>query len=95
MKLRFLPRGDAMPLVPYAPMRVGQSARRIGRKFNPKTRQFDLPGRPYECEAGSKEAARCVKLFRRDGDLLPADKATADYLGVEFEKSTSNEKGRK
>lgn len=97
MKLRFLPRGDAMPLVPFAPMAVGQPAKRIGRKFNPKTGNHDLPGEPFECEPGSPAALRCIKFFRR-GDVVPADAATAKFLGVEFEKPAEPEKpasGRK
>lgn len=82
MKLRFLPRGDAMPFEPYAPMATGQPARRIGRKFNPETKAYDL-SKPYECEDGTREAARCRKFLIR-GDVVPADKATADALGVPF-----------
>jgi len=84
MKLSFLPLGDAMPLEPYAPMAVGQPARRIGRKFNPETGAHDLPGAPYVCESGSKEAARCLKLMSRDKSIRPADEATAKALGVAF-----------
>jgi hypothetical protein len=92
MKLRFLPRGDAMPLEPYAPMRVGQPARRIGRKFNPETGEHDLPGKPFECEEGTPEARRCVKLFRRDNDIRPADEQTARFLGVEWPKAKKGDK---
>lgn len=91
MKLRFLPRGDAMPLVPFAPMAVGQPAKRIGRKFNPKTGQHDLPGDPFECEAGTPAAQRCAKMLRR-GDLVAADSETAKFLGVEAPKKPSGKK---
>ncbi len=92
MKLSFLPRGDAMPLEPHAPMRVGQPARRIGRKFNPETGEHDLPGNPFVCEEGTKEARRCVKLFHRDHDIRPADEQTARVLGVEWPKAKKVDK---
>ncbi len=94
MKLRFMPRGDAMPLVPFAPMAVGQPAKRIGRKFNPKTGTHDLPGEPFECEPGSREAARCIKFFRR-GEVEPADADTAKFLGVEMPASAEKKAARK
>lgn len=97
MKLRFLPRGDASPLVPFAPMAVGQPAKRIGRKFNPETGNHDLPGDPFECEPGSQAAARCLKFLRR-GDVVPADAETAKFLGIAFDKPAETEKpsrGRK
>lgn len=82
MKLKFLPAGDAHPLEPYAPMAVGQPARRLGRKFDPKTQTYPVH-KPYECDSDSKAGRRCVKFFRR-GDVVPADKVTADFLGVQF-----------
>ena len=56
MKLQFLPRGDAMPLEPFAPMRVGQPARRIGRKFNPVTKEHDLEEARKEARAEVTES---------------------------------------
>lgn len=81
MKLKFLPAGDAMPLVPYVPLAVGQPARYIGRKHDPSTGNYPLTGKPFECDSETKEARRCVKFVRR-GDCVPADKQTAEFCGV-------------
>ena len=85
MKLRFLPRGDAMQTVPGAVQVPGQAKRYIGRKFSPKSGEYELTDQPYECEAGSPEATRCIKLMNRDGTLKPADAETAKAIGVAFE----------
>ena len=76
MKAQFLPVGDAMPLEPYAPMAVGQPARRIGHKFNYETGEFDKSDKPYSCDVGSKEHRRCMKMVRR-GDLRIVEKKGA------------------
>lgn len=83
MKLRFHPRGDAQPLEPFAPMAVGQAARRIGRRLDSATGAYVAVASPYECEEGSREAARAGK-FLRSGDVWPADEATAQACGVPF-----------
>ncbi len=83
MKLRFHPRGEAMPFEPFAPMAAGQAARYVGRKLNPETGKYEAVSQPYECEAGSREAARMVKHLRA-GDVFPADPETASHFGVQF-----------
>jgi hypothetical protein len=82
MKLRFIPNGDAMPLQPGVLLFQGQPKRYIGRTFDPATKTHPL-GDPYECDSDSPEAYRC-KVFLRRGEVLPADKATADACGVSF-----------
>ena len=99
MKLRFKPRGDAMPMVPLAAHAVGQPKRYIGRKLNPDSGEYELTGKSYECDEDSPEARRIIKLMRRDGDILPADAATAKACGVEFDEpapvAESSKKGGK
>lgn len=83
MKLKFLPAGDAHPLEPHAPLAVGQPARRIGRKFDWESKTYPLSGSPYQCEDGTREAARCRKMLRV-GDIVAADEQTAKACGVKF-----------
>lgn len=79
-----------MPLQPYAHMIVGQAKRYIGRKYDPKTKEYRLD-KPYECEDGTPEAKRC-KLFVRRGEAVPADKGTADACGVSWASKSSEKK---
>lgn len=75
-----------MPLVPNTMLIVGQPKRYIGRKFDPKSKEYVIAD-PYECEDGTPEAERC-KAFVRRGEAVPADAQTAKVCGVKFaEKS--------
>lgn len=56
----------------------------IGRRFNVEKSDHETTEEPAEVLAGSKEAARFIELCVRDGDLLPADEATARVCGVSF-----------
>ena len=82
-----------MPLQPYANMMVGQPKRYLGRKFDPKSKEYRISA-PYECEDGSPEAERC-KLFVRREDAVPADAATAKVCGVKFDEPAPKQSGRK
>lgn len=71
MILRFDPvPGYEVPLPGY-PVTVGQPLRLV------------TPG--TECDAASEVGRRLSKLAIRDGSVAPADKATADALGLPFE----------
>jgi hypothetical protein len=92
VKLSFRPAPGASPLAPYAPMAVGQPMRLLGQKLDPATGKY-VPGEPYACEAGTREADRCVLFFTR-GEVVPADDETAKFLGVPVTKSTPSKQDK-
>ena len=59
-----------------------------------------IPGQPlrlitdgFVCESGSEQGARLSKLCRRDQCLAPANKETADFLGLQFIAPAKGGKG--
>lgn len=85
MKLNFLSVEGRMVLVPGVPLFVGQPKRYIGKRFDPELRAHVNSDEPYSCESGSQEFHRC-SVFLRRGDIRPADKATADFVGAPFDE---------
>lgn len=93
MKLRFLAAGHA-----HVPERnqdgsalprqaIGGLHRYVGRAYDasaPGGEHYPPTKEPYECEAGTGEAVYLARAVK-DGDLIVADKATADALGVPFD----------
>jgi hypothetical protein len=49
----------------------------------PMNGSWTATGEAFECEDSGEIAERCAK-FVRDGDLLPADEATAKIFGLKF-----------
>jgi hypothetical protein len=96
MRLSFYPRGDASPTWPGKGK--GDYAH-AGRTFNPETRENVVDDKPFEVESHDGkgqltiEAQRFRELCVRDGDVLPADKATAEFCGVPFAKPVKGESG--
>lgn len=83
-KLRFYAKGSATVSVPFSRLPIGQAASFVGRTFDPKARTYPATLEPYEVEANSDAGRRLVRLVRIDGDLWPADEATAAACGVPF-----------
>lgn len=78
--LNFYPAGDKL-VNDFAALEAG-ICRYVGRKFNPLTKCIETTGKPTEVQA-LPEYVIATKL----GDLIPADKSTADYCGVEFNQN--------
>lgn len=92
MQLKFYARRDAKASYPDQFLIPGMPKRYIGRGFVPAQSvlgQAPIPAshpasrEPDSFEAGTREADRAAQ-FCRDGDLWPADEATAACCGVEF-----------
>ena len=61
----------------------GGAFRYVGRSYDPTAEgdKYPVSTTPYECEPGTGEALYLARECR-DGALVPADKATADALGL-------------
>jgi hypothetical protein len=69
---------------------AGQLYNFIGRKYDATTRDNAATDEPFEIDEAhadddTRKAARHLMTKCRDGDLLPADEATARACGVAFE----------
>ena len=81
--LRFIASGDTLVLVPGAAQVPGQAPKYVNRIL--QDRAFPAVQEPYQCdEAVSPQRAQRLKKHCRNGDLLPADRATAAACGVPF-----------
>jgi len=87
MILSFHPKRGAMPKWPG---KGPGSYPYVGRSFDVDTRANRANKSPASLPAHgadgrlTDDARRLVELCARDGDLLPADKATAEFCGVAF-----------
>lgn len=90
MKLRFVPKPGAMPRFPK---RGAGDYPYVGRRYNADKRDHETTGGPAVVVAGDEDGKRLVELCKRDGDLLPFDKETADYCGVPFVELTCESDG--
>ncbi len=91
LELKFYARGSGLVYDPTRPRRQGQMPGYVGRKFDPKTRQWRATDEPHcikldmQTQDGQRSAQRIAhRLVRRDSSLWPADEATAKYCGVPF-----------
>lgn len=90
MQLRFYAAGDSLvhernPDGSSMPAVRGQHARYVGRSYDPATRGYPASSDPYVVDSDTC-AGEVVYLKRcvADGDLVPADAATAAACGVSF-----------
>jgi hypothetical protein len=99
MKLRFLAREDQLAREPGHRPAIGQAARYIGRTFvaskkerrdgvdvvvEPATNPATKDGSEYESDHfDSKDLDHLLRLARK-GSIWPADKATAEFCGVDL-----------
>lgn len=82
MRLKFVPKAGL--LVPW-PGRGAGDYHFAGRTFDQATMTNAPDATPFEVDSAGPEASRFANdLCRRDGDLLPADEATAKFCGVPF-----------
>ena len=81
MQLRFVPKRGASPKWPG---RGTGSYPFAGRTFDAETRVNKADVEPFAVAVPSLEANRFRELCVRDGDVFPADEATAAFCGVPF-----------
>jgi len=82
--LNFYARGDLKVSVPgHRPM-VGQVPRYVGRDFVAAGMSHPATHEPFSIPVKRPEAARLVKIVRRDAALWPADVETARVCKVPF-----------
>ena len=90
--MKFLARGSQLYPVPGAPYQTGRFPRYIGRETSVADGKVSYPAKPepWECDDKSatarairREFERC-KALKLDPPLWPADKTTAESLGVQF-----------
>lgn len=62
---------------------VGNPAGYIGRRYDPETGTYPTRPEPSEFDLEGRTGQRVLKLLQR-GELIPADRQTADAAGVEF-----------
>jgi hypothetical protein len=88
VKLRFVPKGDALCALP-----IYQDGAYpfVGRSFDADSRANKAHAEPavitaYKADGRTltDEASRCIELAVRDGDLLPFDAETAAFCGLPF-----------
>lgn len=67
---------------------AGGAFRYVGREFDPNAagEKYPVSKTPYECDSDSPEGAYLAKCCR-EGDLIPADDATAKACGVPLPKA--------
>lgn len=97
MKLSFYPKSGTSPQWPGKGQ--GDYAH-AGRTFDAETRANVPHAEPFTVESHdargnmTREAhVFAVELCKRDGDVHPADKATADFCGVPFVEMAQDEDG--
>lgn len=84
MILKFCAKGDLLVTVPGTTTFAGQVARYVNRRWDEAKGGFPAQTEPFAVDSDSKDGRRLAKICRRDGDLLPYDKETADFLGLKF-----------
>lgn len=88
MKLRFLAARDALVHERHADgssmqQAIGTPDRFVGRTYDAKLRGYPATKEPYECDSDTGEATYLIRECR-NGDLHPADTATAKVCGVDM-----------
>jgi hypothetical protein len=83
MKLSVLANPDCHCNDPNHVRFVGNPAGYIGRRYDAETGTYPVSSEPSVFDAEGRTGARVLKLLQR-GEVLPADKQTADAAGVEF-----------
>lgn len=88
MRLRFLAKEDRLVPVPGVTPYAGQLMPYVGRRFDAENRAYPATDEPFECDSESPVGRRLAfEITRRDGDLWPADEATAQFCGVSFART--------
>lgn len=88
-RLLFVPKAHAHPRFPNkGPGDMPYVGRRFVKAPEPGRANglgsYEATEEPASVVAGSPEANRLIELCKRDGDVLPADAATAKAIGVPF-----------
>ena len=71
----------------------GQMYQYVGRKFDTTTRIHRALPDPVAVDSASVDGRRLAEICRRDYDLWPADKATAEFCGRPFVELSRGDDG--
>lgn len=84
--LKFHAKENILVSYPLQTRIKGMPVKYVGRKYDSENRAYPAKEKPEEFAENSKEAARIIKLIKRDNCLFAADEYTAKKIGIKFER---------